>query len=101
MLDSMTFWLVVLVLLVAFLCVSVLRRAVRRRSCQREPGRAFDVSKIAPRVHLVHEDPLRVLHATVRSDEYKQHLLAMARKMISHLAFFRNYSAQQQQTHHG
>jgi len=93
MLESVTFWLSAAAVLVAYLCVSVGLRwrreeAERRSRESHEPGKAFNVAAIAPRIQRVRQNPLAALHAQPRHDCCRTRLLAAARQMITHLAFF-------------
>ena len=94
MLESLTFWLSVLAVLIAYLCVSVGLRwraeeAKRRARESQSLGTAFDVSATAPQIRRVHQDPLAVLLARPRRNSYRAGLVAVARRMITHLSFFR------------
>jgi hypothetical protein len=80
-------------MLVAYLCVSV---GLRWRSQEAEwrsreshlPGKAFDVSAIAPQIRQVRQDPLGALQARGHPNPYRTRLLAVARRMIAGLPFF-------------
>ena len=93
MLESFTFWLSILALLGAYLCVSVELRWRREEAARRSrephlPGKAFDVSAIAPQIRQVRQDPLRVLQARGHPNPYRTRLLAAARCIIGGLPFF-------------
>ena len=93
MLKSFTFWLTVLAVLIAYLCVSVglrwRREAAERRYRESHwPGRAFDVSAIAPQIRQVRQDPLAVLRARGHPNSCRTRLLAAARRIIAALPFF-------------
>ena len=98
MLASFTFWLVVLAVLIAYLCVSVwLRhRAVERaeearsRALERQfPGRAFDASVIAPQIRRVRHDHEALAHERLRPALYRAGLLATVRRIVTNLSYFR------------
>jgi hypothetical protein len=95
MLESFTFWLSVVAVLVVYLCASVGQRwraeEARRRAREREsPGTAFDISAIAPQIRRVREDPLAVMRARRRyTTHYRTELVAVARRMFSQFPFFR------------
>jgi|SRR5215831_3656065 len=94
MLESFTFWLsIVAVLLLVYLGASVglrwRRNEAERRSREaHSPGKAFDVSAIAAQIHEVRQDPLRILQARDHPGPYRTRLLAAARQIIAGLPFF-------------
>ena|SRR6202034_1012019 len=91
MFDSFTFYLIVLTVLVAFLCVSVGRRLreEERRSRERQlPGTAFDVSAIAPRINRLRQDHLAAVQSRPHLAFYRRGLIAVAGRMIARLSFF-------------
>lgn len=93
MLESFTFWLSIVAGLVAYLCVSVglrRRREKAERRCREPhlPGKAFDVSVVAPQIRQVRQDPLRVLQARGHPSPYRTQLLTAARCIIAGLPFF-------------
>jgi len=86
-----------LAVLLSFFFISVgLRTVLRWRAeekmlrlrWQRFPGKGIDVSKIAPEVRRVREEPLAALRAKCPGGFYHQSLLAAARSWISQLSFF-------------
>lgn len=96
--TSFTFWLVVLVALIAYLCVSVwlrhraLQRAeqARLRAIDREfPPRAFDASAIAPQIKRVHQDCAASAHQRWRPAYCRSELFAAARRLVASFAYFR------------
>jgi hypothetical protein len=94
MLHSLTFWLIVVAVLITYLCVSVgLRlRAEEARRCAREsqsPERAFDVSAIASQIRRVRHDYLEAAHGRSRYDFCRAGLLAAARRIVTSLSYFR------------
>jgi hypothetical protein len=98
MLASFTFWLVVLAVLTAYLCVSVwLRRGAveraeeaRLRAIEREyPARAFDTSAIAPQIRRVREDYAASFPGGWRPFHCRVELIAAARRLVTSLAYFR------------
>jgi len=98
MLASFTFWLVILAVLIAYLCVSVrLRHRVveraeeaRLRALERQfPGRAFDTSAIAPQIRHVRQDYAASAHERSRPAFYRAGLLAAARRIVTSLSYFR------------
>jgi hypothetical protein len=99
MLESFTFWLSVLAVLVAYLSVSVgvrwrAEEAKRRsRECQ-SPGTAFDVSVIAPKIRRLRQDPLAALQGRPHHTFYRTGLIAVARRVITHRSFFRRESSE-------
>lgn len=93
MLEASTFRLSIVAVLVAYLCVSVglrwRREEAERRSREpHSPGKAFDVSVIAPQIRQVRQDPLRVLQARDQHNSYRSRLLAVARRIVAGLPFF-------------
>src|SRR5258708_37520054 len=50
---------------------------------------AFDVSSIAPQIQRVRQDHIAALRARPRHASHRAGLIAMARRMITHLSFFR------------
>jgi len=105
MLESFTFWLSIVAVLLAYLCVSVGLRwrseeADRRSRETHWPGKAFDVSAIAPRIRRVRQDPLQVLQARGHPSASQTRLLAVARRLIAGLPFFdRNRSEHEIHNH--
>lgn len=98
MLTSFTFWLVVLAVLIAYLCVSVwLRRRVLRRAEQARLraldreflARAFDASLIAPQIKRVRQDYAASTHPRWHSAHYRSELFAAARRLVTSFAYFR------------
>jgi hypothetical protein len=94
MLHSLTFWLIALAVLITYLCVSVGLRlraeeARRRARESQSPGRAFDVSAIAPQIRRVRHDYLEAAHCRSRYDFYRVGLLAAARRIVTCLSYFR------------
>lgn len=94
---SMTFWLEVLVALVAFLLASTWFRTrkqaraelSRLAALEREfPPRGFDASKIASRMERVRRDFAASAHARWRPVHHRLELLVMARRLVTGLAFF-------------
>ena len=97
MFASFKFWLIVLAVLTAYLCVSVWFRgramarsdAAKLRAIEGEyPPRAFDSSAIAPAIRR-----LRLTHPASAQRRwlpgyYRSGLIADARRLISGLAFF-------------
>ena len=99
MLESFTFWLSVLAALVAYLCVGVgfrwrAEQAKRRSRESQSPGAAFDVSAIAPQIRRVRQDPVAALRARPQHTIYRTRLIAVARRMITDLSFFRRERAE-------
>jgi len=98
MLTSFTFWLIVLAVLAAYLCVSVClrhraeqrREQARLRAIEREfPGRAFDTSVIAPQLQRVRQDYAASVQQRWRPAHYRVELVAAARRLITSLSYFR------------
>ncbi len=93
--PSFTFWLSVVVVLIAYLSVSVTRRwlkeeANRRAAEAKLPGTAFDASSIAPRIQRVRQTHLAIVQSRPRSTAYRTSLIAMARRMVASLPYFRH-----------
>lgn len=98
MLTSFTFWLAVLAVLIAYLCLSVwvrwkaIARAekARLRAIEREhPPRAFDTSTIADRIKRVPQDYAASAQRRRRLSHYRTELFAAARRLVTGLAYFR------------
>ena len=90
MLASWTFWLVSLGVLVTYLSVSVgLRRRAERATRTITPGKAFDVSVIAPQIQRVRQDYLAAARYRSYHLFHSPGLLAAARRLIMGLSFFR------------
>ena len=98
MLASVTFWSVVLAVLLAYLCVSVRlrRRAVARaeeaklRAIEREyPPRGIDAAVITPQIERVRQDYAASAQRRRRPSHFRAELRAAARHLISGLAYFR------------
>jgi hypothetical protein len=53
-------------------------------------GAAFDVSFIAPQIRAVRRDHIAALRARPYPDTHRASLVAMARRTIAHLSFFRH-----------
>lgn len=95
MFESFTFWLCVLVGLVAYLCVSVELRwraeEARRRSHEKVlPGTSFDVSTIAPQIQRLRRDPVAALHSQPHPASQRIGLIAAAQQMVTGLSYFRH-----------
>lgn len=106
MLQSFIFWLSVLAVLIAYLCVSVGRRWVaeeaKRRSAEnRSPGTAFDASTIAPRLQRVRLDHLAAAEARPQHDSYRHGLLAIARRVVANLPYFHRANHEHEVQGHG
>jgi hypothetical protein len=98
MLTSFTFWLVVLAVLIAYLCVSVwLRHRAAERAEEARlraiagqfPPRAFDTSTIAPQVSRVWQDYAASAQQRWRPAYYRAELFAAARQLVMSLSYFR------------
>jgi hypothetical protein len=94
MLHSLTFRLIVLAVLITYLWVRVVLRLraeeVRRRARESQfPGRAFDVSAIAPRIRRVRHDYLEAARGRSRYEYYRAGLLAAARRIVTRFSYFR------------
>jgi hypothetical protein len=98
MLDSLTFWLIVLAFLIAYLCVSVGLRVghrlraeeASRRALERQfPGRALDVSAIAPALKDVRNHYSEAARYRSRYAFWRAELLAAARRVIACSSYFR------------
>ena len=102
--DSFTFWLIVLAVLTAYLCMSVglrLRAEEARRLASEEQftGTAFEVSVIAPQIQ-----QLRQAHRAARSRPlhsiHRTELMAATRRMATSLSYFRRTRPEHEtQTH--
>jgi hypothetical protein len=99
MLTSFTFWLVVLVVLFAYLCVSLWlhQRAAaqaeeaRLHAIEREyPARAFDTSAIASQLRHVRQDYAATAQRRWRLTHYRSELISAARRLVTSLAYFRH-----------
>ena len=104
MIESFTFWLIVLAMLIAYLCFSIERRRraeeARRLAREKEererwqarleytPGRSFDVSSIAPQIKRLRQDHLAALHSRPHETYYRRGLIAALRQMVTSLAYF-------------
>jgi hypothetical protein len=94
MLESFTFWLIVVAVLIAYLCVSVGLRwraeEVRRRANEKQfTGTAFNVSAIAPRIQRLRQDHLAAERSRPHHSFYRTGLMAAARRMVANLMYFR------------
>jgi hypothetical protein len=105
MLESFTFWVSILAVLVAYLCVSVgvrWQEEAERYRKSRSPGKAFDVSAIAPQIERVRQDPLGSLQARAHRNPYRTRVLAVARHVIARLPFFGGARSEHElQNHNG
>jgi len=105
-LDSFTFWLIVLAVLIAYLCVSVGLRlfaeeARRRASEEQFTGTAFKVSAIAPQIQQLRQDHLASARSRPRHSFYRTGLMAAAQRMVASLSYFRRARPEHEtQTHH-
>src|ERR1051326_1607968 len=92
---SLTFWLLALALLTAYLFRSVRARhraeEVRRRRARESqlPWIAFDVSTIAPQIQRVRRDYVAAAHHRARHSSHRAGLLAAARRLVKSLPYFR------------
>jgi hypothetical protein len=94
MLYFLTFWLIVLAVLIAYLCVSIGLRLraeeARRRANERQfPGRAFDVSAIAPAVRDVRNHYREAARYRSRYASCRAEVLAAARRVVASFSYFR------------
>ena len=94
MFDWFTFWLVVLAVLIACLCLSVWLRLraedSRRRARERQNvGKGFDASTIAPQIQRVRQNYLVSAHQRSRSASFRAGFFAAARKMVTSFSYFR------------
>jgi hypothetical protein len=112
MLESFTFWLSVVPVLITYLCVSVGLRwlAEKRRQRLEErrqrffwsqwQGKGFDVSVIAPKIQRVRQDPIAASKSRPHHIFYRRGLIAVARRMVTHLAYFRCERAAEPEAQH-
>src|SRR5256885_15704224 len=101
MFDWFTFGSVLLVVLIAYLCLSVGLRYFsvwlrlraedpRRRASERQyVGRAFDASTIAPRIQRVRRNYSVSAHHRSRFVSFRIGLFAAVREMVTSLSYFR------------
>src|SRR3954451_11937063 len=93
MLEPITFLFSLLAVLVAYLFFSFELRwragERRRRSrASQSPGKAFDVSVIAPQIRRVRQDPVAALQTRRHYTYYRAGLILAAQRMISGFSFF-------------
>jgi uncharacterized membrane protein YgaE (UPF0421/DUF939 family) len=92
-LQTLTFWLIIVGVLTGYLFASValrLRKALRDRE-KKFTGKAFDVSTIAPQIERVREDYVaRVAHSHSASVSYRTRMFRAAQRLISSLSYFRH-----------
>ena len=93
MFASFTFWLVVLAILVAYLCLGIGLRLhaedIRRRAYEKQhPGKAFDASAISPRIERVRDDFATAAHGRLRHSSFRAELLESIRSRILSLPYF-------------
>jgi len=107
MLHSFAFWLSVVAVLIAYLSFSVMRRwlkeeAIRRAAEVKPPGTAFDASQIAPQIQCVRQTHLAIVQSRPQSTAYHAGLIAIARRMVASLPYFRHvHDESVSQTHSG
>ena len=95
-LGFFTWWLLlVLAILVAYLFARARLRSsteeVRQRALDREfPASAFDVLAIAPRIRRVRDDYIAAAHCRAYHSFHRAQLLAVARRQITSLPYFRH-----------
>lgn len=101
MLEDYTFWLMIIAIILAYVCVAVAyelalsREEARQRRHQGEsPGQGIDVSSITPRVHQVRENYAAALHTAPRAISVRTGLVAASRRFIANLPFFRDAKAE-------
>jgi len=104
-LDSFTFWLIVLAVLIAYLCVSVgfrlcAEEARRRASEEQFTGTAFNVSVIAPQIQQLRQDHLAAARSRPRHFFYRTGLMAAARRMVTSLSYFRRATLEHETQKH-
>jgi hypothetical protein len=116
MLESFTFWLIVLMMLIAYLCFSIekRRRAEEARWLAREgkerekwltdlehtPGVSFDVSAIAPQIKRLRQDHLAALQSRPHETFYRRGLVAAVREMVTRLSYFHRVRPEQEMPKH-
>ena len=103
--DYFTFWLIVLAILVTYLCTSIRRRQMAEEARWRElekqfPGKALDVSAIAPRVQRGRENHFLAANSLPRRALHRTGLLVAARRLVSSLAYFRLVRHETELRHH-
>ncbi|HWW02649.1 MAG TPA: hypothetical protein VNZ64_23320 [Candidatus Acidoferrum sp.] len=106
MLYTLTLWLGLVAVLIAYLCVSVGRRwvaqeAKRRAEESQPPGTGFDASTIAPQIQRVRQDYLAGAQTRPHQTFYRAGLLALARRMVAGLPYFRHAHHDQEVQSHG
>jgi hypothetical protein len=116
MLESFTFWLIVLAMLITYLCFSIERRRrqeearwLARQKEEREkwlarlehtPGISFDVSTIAPQIQRLRQDHLAALHTRPHETFYRRGLIATVREMVTSLPYFHRVRPEQELPKH-
>ena len=105
MLDSFTFWLIVLAVLIAYLCVSVGLRlraeGARRRAIEEQfAGNAFNASLIAPQIKQLRQDYLAAVRSGPRHSFYRTGLMATARRKVTGLSYFRRATPEHETQKH-
>lgn len=105
MFESFEFWLGVLAVLIAYLCVSVGLRlraqAARRREHESQsPGEAFDVSAIAPKIQQIRQDYVAAVRSHRPHPYYRTGLIAAVRRLVANLSYFRRAGAEHDARRH-
>jgi hypothetical protein len=94
MIEMPTFWLTVLAVLMAYLCVSIGRQLraeeARRRERERRlpPGKAFDASTIAPQIQRLRQDHFAAVPTRPHRIFYRRGLIAVALQAVTRLSYF-------------
>lgn len=93
--DWLLLWVAVCALLAVFLCAELFYRLKSHKqgkghsTLSTVPGHGVDVSKIAPRIQAVRENPVSHLQASPQHAAAKANRLAASRTIIHRLRFFR------------
>jgi hypothetical protein len=100
MLKTFEFWFGVLVVVGAYLCVSIMLR-VRAREADRweregDPATPIDVSAITPRIEKLRQDYVTAVHGQPRDTYYRTGLMATVRRMVGHHAYFSHAKTEQE-----
>ena len=90
MLDSFTFWLILLAVLIAYLCVSVGLRLRAEEARRRASEEQFTGTAFEPQIQQLRQDHLAAARSRPHHSFYRTGLMAATRRMVTSLSYFRS-----------
>ena len=105
MLEAFDFWLGILIVLIAYLCMSVGRRLLAEKAKQwgheeQLPPTVFDASAIAPQIQRIRQDYVAALHSQPHRTSYRIGLIASTRRLVAGLPYFHRLRSEHEMEKH-